>query len=247
MVPYVAAASCSGSGRTPREVAWGLALAAGSRLIDAKIGSFWHLATGGKTSKGEDGGVAQDGYDVSCTDACATPATGGCDESGMSEAGTEADLILAKPDAMICNRPGQADQYYSGSNSAAPYKFKYGGCFFGTGGTCDGSSSNVQRLCACKCGAGSSQSLPGIARSCPRYVPIAVGGTKRGPFLPRASNPAPRPFPRDAMARLEGAPCDSFSAPALLTPSPSSSPCLAFHSCGVGKFQDETGQSECKK
>ena len=78
MVPYVAAATCSGSGRTPREVALGLALAAGSRIVDGKIRSFWASATGDGGSRwtagasaGKGGSDNGDGYGVSCTDACA--------------------------------------------------------------------------------------------------------------------------------------------------------------------------------
>ena len=102
----------------------------------------------------------EDGYGVSCTDACATPATGGCDESGMGELDSEAGFKLAKPDAMSCS------SYSSISGSLAPYKWSGGSCYFGTSGTCDTSVSFARRLCACKCGAGSSQPLPAIARSC---------------------------------------------------------------------------------
>ena len=152
MVPYVAAASCSGSGRTPREVAWGLALAAGSRLIDAQVGDFWKAATGGENLR--------DGFGVSCTDACATPATGGCDESGLSEGLSEANFNLAKPDAMSCNG------YFSSGGALVPAQRVDGRCYFGTAGTCGSLSSSRLRLCLCKCGAGSSQPLSAPARSC---------------------------------------------------------------------------------
>ena len=148
MVPYVAAASCSGSGRTPREVAWGLALAAGSRLIDAKVGNFWKKPTGGTIKNG------LDGYGVSCTVACATPATGGCDASGLSEIVTEAGFKLAKPEAMSC--PGGYSSYGA---YHTPYKLANGACKFGPNGNCGASSTYARRLCACKCGAGSSQPL----------------------------------------------------------------------------------------
>ena len=156
MVPYVAAASCSGSGRTPREVAWGLALAAGSRLIDAQVGDFWKAATGGENLQGHG-----DGFGVSCTDACATPATGGCDESGLSEGLSEANFNLAKPDAMIC-----AAYTYEFDHPLSPFRYYTSECFTGTGGTCNAKSPTVLRLCACKCGAGSSQPLSAPARSC---------------------------------------------------------------------------------
>jgi len=159
MVPYVAAASCSGSGRTPREVAWGLALAAGSRLIDAKVGNFWKKPTGG-TPPADNcyGATPCTGYGVSCTDACATPATGGCDESGLSEADSEASFKLAKPDAMTCNA------YFF---NAYPIRTSNGRCYFGgTSGTCDAKMGHGVRLCACKCGAGSFQPQSAIARSC---------------------------------------------------------------------------------
>jgi hypothetical protein len=206
MVPYVAAASCSGSGRTPHAVAWGLALAAGVRLVDAKIGSFWIKPTGGANVSGEEG------YGLSCTDACATPATGGCDASGLSEVGNIKEFNLAKPEAMSCSG------YSSNPWNVLPAKVE-GHCFFhgpSSGAllltapaTCGSLSPDALRLCACKCGAGSSQPQSTIARSCPRYVPIAVGGTQREPFF-RAPPTLRRPFLRAAMARLEGAPCDLF-------------------------------------
>ena len=164
MVPYVAAASCSGSGRTPREVAWGLALAAGSRLIDAKVGNFWKKPTGG-TPPADNcyGATPCTGYGVSCTDACATPATGGCDASGLSEADSEEDFNLAKPAGYDLDfNPWSCPAGYDSSNSdpwAPAYSSTNGKCYIGTGGTCDGVHPNYLRVCACKCGAGSYQPL----------------------------------------------------------------------------------------
>ena len=160
MVPYVAAASCSGGGRTPRAVAWSLALAAGARIIDAKKGSFWHLATGGTSSYG-------DGYGLSCDDACATPATGGCDASGMGELATKADFNLAKPDAMSCSG------YSSQSSSFWPGEHVNGGCIYNTGGTsCDSSHADHLRLCACTVRASAARARPSL---CPPSPALAQG------------------------------------------------------------------------
>jgi hypothetical protein len=140
MVPYVAAASCSGSGRTPREMAWGLALAAAAQLIDGKIGSLW------------EGGVTGD----SCTTVCANAATGGCDADGLSEVGNEANFKEAKPEAMSC-----PDGYALKTTRSGKFTpFREGTyCWWGTAGTCDQEAPSVLRLCACKCGAGSYQPL----------------------------------------------------------------------------------------
>ena len=100
----------------------------------------------------------------------------------MSELDSEEDFNLVKPEAMTCSA------YYSWPldwriNGVLPFKISDGRCYTGTGGTCDDKYSDNVRLCACLCGAGSSQPLSGIARSCTMYVPIAVGGTQREPFF----------------------------------------------------------------
>ena len=153
----------------PNEVAWGLALAAGTRLVDAKAGSFWHAATGGSNV---------DGFGVSCTDACATAAVGECDADGFDEIDSEEKFKQAKPDTMSC-----PNGYRSIGNPVVPCTNSNGECYYGTRGTCDASHSGALRLCPCQCGAGSYQPSSAPARSCPRYVPIAVGGTQREPFF----------------------------------------------------------------
>ena len=190
----------------------GVAVTIVTTVVDANEGSFWHAATGGTSIKG-------DGFDVTCTEACATAAAGECDADAFwkdldNMAGTEAGFKEAKPDAMICAgyypdaSPWAPSYYYNDESSS-------GLCYYANlrGGpgpapsNCDAKSSNYGRLCPCQCGAGSYQPLSGIVRSCTRYVPIAVGGTQREPFF-HAPSTLRRPFLRAAMARLEGTPCD---------------------------------------
>ena len=144
------------------------------------------MATGGTTQNGEEG------YGVSCDQACATAAAGECDADAFDELDSEENFNLAKPDAMSCDMG-----YVASRKDYAPYTSSLVDlvrCFFRRlqgSSTCgsvpDGPSQ--RRLCPCQCGAGSYQPLPGIAQNCTRYVPIAVGGTQREPFFHAPSTP----------------------------------------------------------
>ena len=96
-------------------MAWGLALAAGARLVDAKEGSFWHAATGGTNYYGHG-----DGYGVSCDDACKIAAAGECDAKGFVELDSLENFNLAKPDAMICSESSSRSLHLLSSQVPSP-------------------------------------------------------------------------------------------------------------------------------